>query len=424
MNTEEELYQSVYGDAAASDTDSAAEEAAEIPVTDDTAHTETVEEPAVEEVEVVEETTDAETTDETAETETDTPTEEDNFQDLLDPIPTPEQLLEKHKATRPSQAIKDDLTMLSTEWRKTQDSLDKIGGQEGITALEPVAQLLKNATPTSQDALGAFDSMLKVNRDATLLGILESTSIMLEGTDPIFKLIGDELMQKTFGNGVTTSHIRNLVALEQAGYIQMEEDMKSLGENTDAGSLFAKQTDTIRNLEKQLAETQSILNDPEKLAARTTSKADQVFETDFDAKIQEAVTPFLEKGKWNVDSALAKHVLPSIINGLKNEPEYRAVKSFVAKDGYTAEKMPFAVSSAMNTLTTKAKARVAKAISEINADLRAKPTLNAVVKEKVIETKPKSVPLVDRPYSSGIRGSSSIDREEDELYKRTLGVAA
>jgi hypothetical protein len=266
--------------------------------------------------------------------------------------------------------------------------------------------------------------MLQTNRDGVLLGILESTSIMLEGKDPIFKLIGDELMQKTFGNGVTTGHIRNLVALEQAGYIQMEEDMKTLGENTDAGSLFATQKDTIRNLEKQLAETTAILNDPEKLAARTTSKADQVFETDFDAKIQEAVTPFLEKGKWKADSALAKHVLPSIINGLKNEPEYRAVKSFVAKDGYTAEKMPFAVSSAMNTLTTKAKARVAKAISEINADLRSKPTLNAVVKEKVVETKPKSVPLVDRPYSSGIRGSNSIDREEDELFKRTIGVAA
>jgi hypothetical protein len=266
--------------------------------------------------------------------------------------------------------------------------------------------------------------MLKVNRDATLLGILESTSIMLEGIDPIFKLIGDELMQKTFGNGVTTGHIRNLVALEQAGYIQMEEDMKTLGENTDAGSLFARLTEDNRSLKSQLAETNAILNDPEKLAARTTSKADQVFETDFDAKIQEAVTPFLEKGKWKADSALAKHVLPSIINGLKNEPEYRAVKSFVAKDGYTAEKMPFAVSSAMNTLTNKAKARVAKAISEINADLRSKPTLNAVVKEKVVETKPKSVPLVDRPYSSGIRGSISIDREEDELFKRTIGVAA
>lgn len=424
---EEELWQSTFGASAADDTAAEGETSVETVETDADAHTEEVEEVAAEEVETSEEEKpeEAETTDEAVTTETDQPTEtdEEDFQDLLDPIPTPEQLLEKHKLHRPSQAIKDDLTMLSTKWRETQDSLNLIGGSEGVKVLEPVAKLLGNAQPTERDALQAFDAMLQTNRDATLLGILESTSVMLEGSDPVFKILGDELMQKTFGQGVTTEHLRNLVALEQAGMVNVAEDMKLLGENTDASSLFAKQAADNKALRKELDDLKEILSDPEKLAERTTSKKDQAFDADFETKVQEAVLPFLERGKWGSESALAKHVLPSIINGLKNEPEYRSVKAFVAKSGYSTEKMPFAVVSSMNSLTNKAKVRVEKAIREINADLKARPNLNTTVKEKVVETKPKSAPLNgDKSYSSGVRGATRIDDAEEELW-RNSGMA-
>lgn len=422
---EEELWQSTFGASAADDTAAEGDTSVETVETDADAHTEEVEEVAAEEVETSEEEKpeEAETTDEAVTTETDQPTEtdEEDFQDLLDPIPTKEQLLAQH--TRIPQPTKDALVHLADKWRETQDSLNLIGGSEGVKVLEPVAKLLGNAQPTERDALQAFDAMLQTNRDATLLGILESTSVMLEGSDPVFKILGDELMQKTFGQGVTTEHLRNLVALEQAGMVNVAEDMKLLGENTDASSLFAKQAADNKALRKELDDLKEILSDPEKLAERTTSKKDQAFDADFETKVQEAVLPFLERGKWGSESALAKHVLPSIINGLKNEPEYRSVKAFVAKSGYSTEKMPFAVVSSMNSLTNKAKVRVEKAIREINADLKARPNLNTTVKEKVIETKPKSAPLHgDKSYSSGVRGATRIDDAEEELW-RNSGMA-
>lgn len=430
--TEEAIFEQAFGASSDLEEPAADDTAAVLDLNPDDAHTGSTEDAAAEPVDEAPEAENAEdaepASDDAAADTSDQPNDDqDSFQDLLDPIPTAEDLLKRH--TRIPQTAKDEMVKLADNWRNDRQKLERIGGDLGVTALEPVVKLLGNANPTSQEALEAFDVMLQTNREATLTGILESAVVLLDSPTPEFKILGDALMQKTFGQGVTTQHVKDLLTLERAGMVNIEEDMQLLGNSDTSSSLFAKQQETIKKLERQLEETNELLNDPDKLAARTgkTKQAEAVFEADFNDRVTDAVKPFLEKGRWDTGSALAKHVLPGILAGLSREPEYQAAKTFIASQkGYSADKAPFAVQQAINTLMSKAKARVAQAIKEVNAELKTTSTVsrNAVVKEQVKETRPKSESLaatakVGSGYATSAAGT--VDEAEDALFRKVLG---
>lgn len=343
----------------------------------------------------------------------------ESFDELLDPIPTAEQLLAKH--TRIPDETKQELVSLADNWRSAQEKLNRIGGELGVEMLEPVVNLLGNPDPTPHDAITAFDQMLKTNQTATLLGILESSEAILTSPHEHFQKMSDALIARVFGDNVTKEHIQQLLLLEQAGITNLEEDLKYVEANTEgATSVFTKQNETIKQLQKQLAEKEELLNDPEKLAKVQTSKSDTAFETDFDGRIKEAIDPFLKKGNWSQESALVKHVMPSIMNSLKNDPDYQQMKAYIRQNGYNAKNLPFPVASKLLALTNKAKARTEIAIREINAELRGRAAngLNATVKQKTATTKPQAVAVAKKTDNGTLaRGTAAFEKEREAIWR-------
>lgn len=398
------------------------------------AHTEVAEQAAADDVVTDEATQDAQdapdaeaVADEAAadDSETDTDTkavandDEDNFDSLLGNIPTNEQLLAKHN--RIPQTAKDEITHLADNWRSSQESLNAIGGKDGVELLKPVAALMANPNPTEKEAFQVMTSLMSTNLQAGLLGVVTVADEMLNSPNPVYKGVGDALIGKTFGKGVTADHIRNLLAIEEAGYVNVEEDLKLISQNGDAATVYKSQTNRIADLEKQLAEQAALLQDPEKLIAQMNNGKAVSFEADFDAKVVDAVAPFLEQGKWGKDSKLAAHVLPGIVATLKNDKDYKSVVAFVAQSGYQSQNVPYPVQQSLNSLINKAKARTIAAIKDINGELKARPSINAAVKEKVAQTKPQAKPLAASAPNGGYIApgrSGSADEKANELLRQ------
>ncbi len=135
------------------------------------------------------------------EEESDEPEEEsaDNFQDLLDPIPTPESLLAKHK--RIPQETKDELVNLVTNWRQTHEQLQKFGGEEGVKVFEPVINLIRDPSPSQEAVQDAYAALFGANQQATLQMTFETAKFFLsdEAKQMGHGAIGDRILESVFG---------------------------------------------------------------------------------------------------------------------------------------------------------------------------------------------------------------------------------
>lgn len=397
--------------AAAPVEEAVAEEATAENTDEAAAHTE---ESADVEVETGEEASEEVETQDESEPEESTESADDDFQDLLDDIPTPEQLLAKHN--RIPQATKDELVNLANQWREEREFVSKIGGKEGVEVLAPVASLLQSAEPTEDVVNAAFGSMFAANPIASTVMAANVAEFFLsdEAKGKEIELIGNKILENTFG--ATKEHIRKLLTLEKAGYVNVDSEWELLQEEGQGSTLFEKQQSEINALKQQLQEKEDLIRNPEKILQKDQVDATRELENDFTAKIEEAIVPFAERGRWGKDSALSKLVKTAVIAELKEDPAYKGAVKYVQQSGYkNGDAIPFSVSTALNTLVNKAKARFDNSIREVNAQLksRTETSLTAQVKQKVERTKPKSETVVER--DSGIYNTSP---DLDELFRQ------
>ncbi len=335
----------------------------------------------------------------------------DNFQDLLDPIPTPESLLAKHK--RIPQETKDELVNLVTNWRQTHEQLQKFGGEEGVKVFEPVINLIRDPSPSQEAVQDAYAALFGANQQATLQMTFETARFFLsdEAKQMGHGAIGDRILESVFG--VDGQTIRDYIQLEKAGYIDRENDLKLLDSEGVGSSLFEKQQSEIDQLRAELREANERIANPEKLLKKEQVEATTSFEEKVVNRITEATDPFVERGRWGKDSPLTKVVRNALVAELKNEPEFKSAIKAVQQNGEN-----YAIQQAVNTLVNKAKARMDNYNREINGQFkqRTETSRNAVVKEKVEQTRPKSESLKSRPSTFDQLGTPDWEEQAWKEY--------
>lgn len=395
------------------------------------AHTPSANEPVIQEPEAVESPEKAEepATEEAA-AEMDAPdaslADETDTQDLLDPIPTPESLATKWNRI-PNEA-KAEMGNLATIARDYRDDLDKIGGKEGVELFSPIKDFLTTAEPTTENSVNAFAAMFKANQVNTAHMVIDAASHFMRSDEAGFKDVGNAIVRDVFGENVTVERIKGLLQLEEAGLVNLEEDLPSI--QAGDSSLFKKQQTELEQLRTQVREQAELIKNPEKIAKQSDVKAEGDFAKDFEAQIDKAILPFLERGRWTDASNLSKYVKSAILADIKADPAYvNAVKHIRQNGGYNGENLPWAVKQSINTLINKSKAQFDLAMRNINQDFKklTGSSRNAKVKTEVEkDTKAAPISLVTQKQSAFSSSyMSPADAIEEDAYKTSgLRVAS
>lgn len=386
------------------------------------AHTEESE-PETEEV--VEETGEATPTD-----EPEAPAEEGELdtQDLLDPLPTKDQIFQSEKWKRIPNEAKEAMAGYVEQARTFRDQMEAIGGTEAIELFKPVSNLLTKPDPTVEDSVGAYASLFKANHIAAARMVIDASTHFLNSDEPGFKDVGAAIVRDVFGDGVTVERLRGLLKLEEAGFVNLDEDLPAVEEN--GSTLFKKQETALSQAQQKIRELEDLIKNPEKIASASEVNAEAEFTKDFDKRFTDAVTPFIQRGRWTEAKALSQFVSNAILSELRNDPQYKDVVKHVKQNGaYSAENATFAVRQAVNSLINKAKARYDAAIKGVNADLKnlAGSSRNANLKKEIEkQTKPANISLVPKTPPSPF-GSTFVDPRaagEEEAWKEFKASAA
>lgn len=402
------------------------EAAAEVPAAADIA------DPAAAHTDETDDTTEAEgTTEDTANAdepaEADTPEAEEpdasepdelDTHDLLDPLPTKDQILQQWNRI-PNEA-KEAMSGYVEQARTYRDTMAKIGGEEAIPLFEPVAQFLSKTEPSIEDSVGAYASMFKANPLASARMVIDASSHFLRSDEPGLKDVGDAIVRDVFGEDVTVEKLRGLLEIEKSGMIDYEEDIASVRQ--DGSTLFKKQETELTQARQKIRDLEDLVKNPEKIASASEVNAEAEFTKDFDKRLDDAFAPFLERGRWTEAKGLSKFVKDSIKADLRNEPQYRDLVKHIRQQGsYSADQLPWAVRQSMNALITKAKVKQDLAIKEVNNDLKALAgsSRNAKVKAEVEKaTKPANISLVPKHQSAmSSTFSDPHDAIEAEAFK-------
>lgn len=363
-----------------------------------------------------------ESTDESAEETDIEPELSEDFSDLLSDIPTTESLLNEHK--RVPTATKEALTSLAEGWRLDREKLDAIGGADAVEVLKPLAQVLTSAEPDEQSRIGAWSQLYAANPETAMLMMMDvSEFLMNDSGDPRYKAIaekGDVVLERVFGR--TAEHIRDLIKLEEGGYVDVKNDLTLLQSEGTGSSLYKKLEDKLAESTLRINELTRLVENPELIGDNSAPL--KAMESELNKRITEGIAPFRERGKWTEDSKLTQIALRGIMAELKESDEYKNASTFVRQFGqFDADKMPLGLRTALNTLVRKATGRFGDDVISINKEWRERSQTsdNAVVKEKVDrEVKPKAEPISTE--SQYWNGSIPLDPNLAKIYQTTDSV--
>lgn len=385
----------------------------------DEVEVESVEAESAEEEEIPADTEEAE--------ETDT---SDDFQDLLDEIPSAEAILKTHN--RIANSAKDDLVKYANMARGFRDTLSTVGGEEGIKVLKPIADILQRPDIGVGDTYEAWAAIATTNPPAAFQMLFDGAQNWLfttENTPEAREMAkyGDAVLASRFGDGVTSEKIDKMLMLEKNGYINLDEDMQLLQSEGKDSTLFQQQQQQIAEQAEKIRELTELVNNPDKIVQQSvaTTNAVKDFETELLTRITNGVTPFRERGRWSEESALTKLTMKALVSELKDSGEYKEAVKFVKQYGSLkqGDVIPFPLEQKLYALVNKAKGRFGEDVVAINKELRklAETSTNAVVQKEVKETKPKAVAVAPpKRIPSGVFDSDleAIWAEADALRAR------
>lgn len=339
-------------------------------------------------------------------------TADDDFQDLLDDIPTADAINKKFE--RVPKDARAEMVKYADEWRANRDALNEIGGKDGLEVLKPIVNVIQSPDAHADHIRDAWATMLKTNKESAYRMIVTGGAEVLfnKGTTPIAQEMasyGDELLSARFGEGVSAEHIENLLLLEKGGLINVAEDMEVLQLEGKDSSLFQKMQEANEELKAQIEQLKNGSTQP---AAPNYSAE---FDTELSAKVADEIKGITERIGWKQDSPAYEFVMKALLSELKNDPEYRDVTAFLAQSPFkdASGKIPFPIATKLGTLTRKAQARFTAAASAINSQFRTQSTRNTVIKEQVKETKPQPVAVKPQSVWSQVRPFGS---ELDAIY--------
>lgn len=364
--------------------------------------------PAVSEEEsAAQDTSDIETADETEETEdadADTDDTDESADDEIEQsIPTADEI--NTRFARVPKDARSQMISLADQLRSSTDAVNAIGGDKGVEVFTPLAGIMQKAETTDDERMAAIGSLVTAN-PVTATEMFADAAETLLASDGL-RVIGNKIATRVFGATVeeiqgytalrskyenaTPEHISDLLTLEKTGYINPEEDMALLREGYGGTELYQQQEEKIRALTEQL---QSKVEEAPK-AEVPASPALTDFNNEFVKRVEAAVTPAREMGKWDKDSFVATITAKAILADLKDDPDYKAVQKAVASLGsFNPDNL--AIHSALNRLGQKARGRYQEAVKNINADLRKRsessPNTSQVRAPKTV-AKPVTLPV-------------------------------
>lgn len=320
-----------------------------------------------------------------ADSEAETPPEAD-FAELLDDIPSKEVILRTHQ--RIPEATKNALVEFADKARNYRDALNRIGGEDGVNVLEPIHKVLTVATPTVEDQVSALAAALDTNEGAAL-GLFTAGAELLfnrnnapEGRRAA--VVGDAVLQRRFGEGVTADKIERYVALEQAGAFDSEQDIDMV----DGVFIQDRQAQAIDALMQEVARLKQEAANPHSQAKAQAAGETAVVQLNADiaAKLGEAVNPIRDAAQWKPETRIHGILMNAIIADLKNEPEYKQIVELTRANGGrigTANgtdgeaQMSHAVNIHLTRLVNKAKAHYARDVAAITRDIASLATAAA-----------------------------------------------
>lgn len=341
----------------------------------------------------------------------------DSFDDLLDDIPTPEAILKTH--TRIPQATKDDLVKFADGWRSTRDTLNKVGGELGVELLAPVANVLVKASLTPEEGAQALIPMFQANPSSVSDMIATGATALLFNTDPQYKEFsdkGDAILQLRFGDGYDADRLGRLVALEQSGYINADEDYSTLQAQGSDSTLFQTQQEKLATQEKELKRLTNLVENPHLIEQQNAQQqtAVKAFDAELTNKVNESVSEVLKRGRWDEKSPLAQLVMRDVLSTLKDTDSYKQAVALASQQGTQAE-LSYPLKAHLAVLSRQAQGKFSELVQAINKDRRQRDetSVNAVVKEKVKETKPKAETLKELDIDTPYRGIAELRQKRD-----------
>jgi len=155
-------------------------------------------------------------------------------------IPTAEEINARYDRV-PKQA-RTEMIGLADRLRTTTEAVNAIGGEKGAEVLRPLADILAKAETTLEERVSAISSLIQANDTVAWSIGQDFAHAMFEA--PEFRAIGDQValsvfgssvvdlagyaqLKTKFGESVTTEHLGKLLTLEQAGYLNADEDMET-----------------------------------------------------------------------------------------------------------------------------------------------------------------------------------------------------
>jgi hypothetical protein len=307
--------------------------------------------------------------------------------------------------------------------------LGRIGGEQGATILQPISELLGKSTREFDDHLKAIGAMIQTNPMATTelltegaIGVLFNT-----GADPAareFQKAGDAVLQKRFGDGVTSQFIEKAVMLKNAG-LDFDSEIEDIRNQGTSSTLFENLSNENNTLKEQVQELRNLVENPHLIERQTAQQTDAVKALDDEivSRFSEGISPFRERVRWQAESPLTKVVASALLAELKNEPEYKEAVNFVKQYGSLkqGDVIPYNIEKELYKLINKGKGRFGTTAIEINKELRGltATSRNAQVEKKVKETtKPKAVPVTpQKSYSNLTSFAGANDPVKAELER-------
>jgi len=251
-------------------------------------------------------------------------------------IPTREEINERWKRT--PKELREEYAATAEKLSEVQTAISELGGDEGLQVAQSIIKPLLSAEVNKQTAHTIFEGMVSANPAAVaqMSQLFVQTAIDDEQTGAAF---ADRLLESEFGDGYTADRLRELVALDAQGLIDVE---------TLRGDLGAVRQPTAheRDLETKLRERDETIEQLTGEKQDATSKTEKTLDDHLDryvtSEAMKVVTPIALKVGWVAGEGEEGEIAESkILHGemvsawldqkVKASPHYEAIQALRAQ---------------------------------------------------------------------------------------------
>jgi hypothetical protein len=306
-----------------------------------------------------------------------------DFSDLNDNfIPSPEQIAK----LRIPKEDKERLQRVAELATKAQTVVDEMGGDFGVNALKPFAQILSKPELDTNEGDAVLNALFDANPNVAYQLFATTARGLLQQDQS-----GDQILQATFGENASVRKIKALLKLDAEGLVDEE---------------WAGQEDPEKDeLRAEVAALKAQMGQPAKVDDRA-ERAIKDFGNDFHSEIPQKLQPLFERVNWSPERGLGKLVQTVIQYQLKENDKFTDTEKFLGSVGTyrNGEKRVPLADANIHLLKNQAFAIGKELIREIQEDMKAisQKSRNKVIAEKQkapeVKTVPQPLPQVNETF--------------------------